>query len=48
MHHLERQVRVQRGDAFLEKVLDGFDVVIGLGLELLDATRVGQSEVLVE
>ena len=35
----------ERANLLLEEILERFDVVIGLGLERLDAARVGHREV---
>src|ERR1700722_18088730 len=48
VHHLERQSEIQRVDLLLQKILERFDVVIGLGFERLDAARIGYREILVE
>ncbi len=45
MHHLDRQRRIDRGDALLDKILDCFDVVIGGRLEFLHAARIVEREV---
>ena len=39
--------RIDRGDSLLDKILDRLDVVIGGRLELLDAARIVEREVLV-
>src|SRR6202451_3088771 len=47
MHHLDRQRRVDRGDAFFDEILDRLDVVIGGRFEFLHAARIVEREVLV-
>jgi hypothetical protein len=40
MHHLGGKSRVERGDFFLDEILDRLDVVIGRRLQCLDPARV--------
>jgi len=42
------QRRIDRDQFLLEKILDRFDVVIGLGLELFYRARVGDREIFID
>ncbi len=48
MDHLDRQRRVDIGEAFLDEVFDRLNVVVGLSFERFHAARVGGTEIGVE